>query len=209
MIAVSMRMVRTLYPNGSEELRDAIAHDWWRFFHAVLPGVPILPVPNIGLQVCALLEYVPVTGIILTGGEDWGIFPQRDATEECLIRWAERRSIDILGVCRGAQVINQIMGGRLSTDFLQNHMCTRHTIWPCEPFDRSQSSATFREVNSFHNHGMTPTDIAMALHPFAVAGDGSVEGFCSSDGRVTGIMWHPEREIIPHEHDVNLMQRLL
>lgn len=209
MIAISMRMMRTVYPNGSEELRDSIAHDWWRFFNAAFPAVPILPVPNSSEQAHALLEHAPVTGIILTGGDDWGVFPQRDATEEMMIRWAECKSIDILGVCRGAQVINLIMGGHLKLNLLQDHIGTRHTIRLCEPFDKSQQGVCPREVNSFHSHGMNRSDIAMALHPFAMAEDGTVEGFCSTDGRVTGIMWHPEREIVPHAHDISLIRRLL
>lgn len=209
MIAISMRMMRHVYSGGSEEMRDALAHDWWRFLREALPDAPFVPVPNIGGQAVALLQQLPVTGIVLTGGDDWGVFPERDATEKEMVLWAERVSLPIVGVCRGAQVLNRLMGGRISSGFAERHVKTRHVVkieacpsgphWP----------ATSREVNSYHNCGMAKADLAPALTPWATAEDGSVEGFSGDQGRVTGIMWHPERERVAQEHDIHLFQQLL
>jgi putative glutamine amidotransferase len=208
MIAISMRMMQHIHPDGTGEVRDALAHDWWRFLCGVLSGIPFLPVPNIEARSIAFLQRLPITGIVLTGGDDWGVFPERDATEERLILWAKDMSLPIMGVCRGAQVLNQVMGGRTSSNFTKLHAGTRHMVqtrkcdhgptWPAPSF----------EVNSYHNLGIRETDLAAELEPWAIAEDGSVEGFSRGGGKMMGIMWHPERERVTQQHDIHLFQQL-
>lgn len=204
MIAISMRMMRHLYPDGGEEKRDALAQDWWRFLRAALPDVSVMPVPNIGGQVTALLQELPISGLILSGGDDWGVFPERDATERELFLWAQRMSLPVVGVCRGAQVLNLLMDGRISSGFGKKHVKTRHLIRIEQ--DEPHWPAMSRDVNSYHNCGMAKEDLASALTPWAVAEDGSVEAFTGYNGRLTGIMWHPERENEAHEHDIRIFQ---
>lgn len=209
MFAISMRMMRHSYPGGSQEVRDALAQDWWRFLEQALPGMPVLPLPNRGREAVALVQALPVSGLIFSGGDDWGLFPQRDATEEALFQWAKRQNLPVLGVCRGAQIINRFMGGHTGAGFGAKHAGTRHTLslMPCA--GGPQLSITSLEVNSYHNDGIGQDDLAPALSPWAVAPDGSVEGFSSADGRMTGIMWHPEREIEAQAHDIHLFQALM
>lgn len=207
MIAVSMRMMRHAYPSSEYEIRDTLAHGWWHFLRTALPNVPLFSVPNISDAVPDLLRQLPITGIILTGGEDWGVFPERDATEEILIRYAQHMELPIMGVCRGAQVLNRIMGGNISLGFAQKHVCTRHPIqiissasglpWPQESLN----------VNSYHSSGIKRKHLALDLTPWAIAGDGSVEGFSGDNGRLMGIMWHPERETVAQKHDIRLFQQ--
>ena len=206
MIVISMRMTRHVYPGGSEEKRDALAHDWWRFLHTALPGVPVLPMPNIGGRAVALLHELPIRCLVLSGGDDWGVFPERDATERELVLWAERMSIPVLGVCRGAQVLNRIRGGRIRSGFDESHVGTHHSIrveacphghWPPE-----------LEVNSYHACGISAEDLAPGLNAWATAEDGSVEAFSSPDGKQVGNLWHPERETVAREHDMHLFQHL-
>lgn len=208
MIAITMRMMRHSHPSGIQEIRDALAQDWWSFLSQALPGVPVLPLPNIGREAVALAQALPVSGLILTGGDDWGLFPQRDTTEEALFRWAERQALPVLGVCRGAQIINHFMGGHTSPGFGAKHAGARHALHVVPRAQEPQLSATSLEVNSYHNGGIKQDDLAPGLTPWAFAPDGSVEGFCSAEGRLTGIMWHPEREPTAQAHDINLFQVL-
>lgn len=208
MLAISMRMMRHSYPNGGQEVRDALAQDWWRFLKTALPGVPVAPIPNIGEGVEALLQALPLSGLILSGGDDWGTFPERDATETALFHWAERHHLPILGVCRGAQVLNLLRGGSIAPGFGNAHIRTRHAVYPRRCAGAPPWPASPLEVNSYHACGIRQEDLASGLTPWAVAGDGTVEGFCSADGRITGIIWHPEREAAARSHDIRLFQAL-
>lgn len=205
MIAITMRMMRHVYPGGSEEKRDALAQNWWGFLRTALPGISVVPVPNMGGQAVALLQELPIDGLILSGGDDWGVFPERDATEREMFLWADRMSLPILGVCRGAQVINRLMGGKTSSGFEEHHVGTRHAV-RVTPWPGSLPCASSLEVNSYHACGIEAAQLAPVLKPWAVAEDGSVEAFTGDNGRLTGIMWHPERETVPQEHDVRLFQ---
>lgn len=208
MIAISMRMTQHSYPGGGREIRDALAQDWWRFLEQALPDVMVAPLPNMGRRTVSLVRELPISGLILSGGDDWGVFPERDATEKELVRWAESLSLPIVGVCRGAQVINRLRGGNTSPGFGPDHAGARHAVHvkPCAGVRRGLMSS--REVNSYHNYGIRPADLAPGLTPWALAEDGSVEAFCSADGRVTGIMWHPEREARAQAQDIHLFQAL-
>lgn len=205
MIAISMRMTRHKYSSGDEEKRDALAQDWWSFLRTALPGVSVIPVPNIGGQAVALLQELPISGLVLSGGDDWGVFPERDATEQELLLWAERMSLPVLGVCRGAQVINRALGGTTGSGFAERHVHTRHAI-RVEAWPGGLSCPTSLNVNSYHACGMEAAQLAPGLLAWAVAEDGSVEAFTDDSGRLTGVMWHPEREAEAQEHDVRLFQ---
>ena len=50
------------------------------------------------------------------------ISEQRDYTEKLMIKWAIKNDIPILGVCRGAQLINLFYGGSLSYNLEKNHI---------------------------------------------------------------------------------------
>ena len=71
-IAVSMRM--GIDPKTGET-RNALAHDWTPFMARVAPQALWLPVPNIGEGIRRWLDELPIGGIVLSGGDDWGVFP--------------------------------------------------------------------------------------------------------------------------------------
>ena len=209
MLAVSMRMMRAIYSSGGEELRDALAHDWWIFFQAALPGLPVILVPNTEQDALDLVRHLPITALLLTGGDDWGVFPQRDRTEALLFQWALHNSLPVLGVCRGAQLINRFMGGKICTGFGKNHVRIRHHIELSGEAYLPFAGITSMEVNSYHNLGIRAEDLAPGLEVWATASDGSIEAFSGNKGKVVGIMWHPEREESATEHDINLMRYIV
>lgn len=201
MIAISMRMMIHRYANGSIEYRDALAHDWWYFFSQALPGQALYPLPNIGCAIREFLRLAP-SALILSGGEDWGVFPQRDRTETELFNWAIANRVPVLGICRGAQVINRLMGGKLRPGFSSLHTATRHAI----SFNDKREC---RLVNSFHANAIMEEDLSNGLIASALAEDGSVEAFSSANGLLQGILWHPEREAEPHAQDIKLLRELV
>lgn len=201
-IGVTMREVQT---TGYAELRDALAQDWPRFLAQALPNVPWLPIPNLGADsVCEFVERWNLSGLILTGGDDLGNSALRDETEQALFEYFWARSLPVLGVCRGAQLIWSMCGGRLSN--IEGHRVVRHEMH-FSSCSRLNINMQQRNVNSYHRICLdSRSGIPAGITPFAHASDGTIEGLFLEDAPVMGIMWHPERETPYHLMDIELMR---
>lgn len=195
-LALTMRMMQTEY-----EQRDAIARDWWSFLHSVASDLLILPVPNIGQKVIPFLNSFDLMGIIFSGGDDWGKFPERDLTENLIFQYVlnheTKNNLPLLGICRGAQIINRFYYGQIVA--VTNHVATRHQI---------DFKGQNLEVNSYHNFGILAENLGQGLMPLAKASDASIEAFTAIDSqrKIAGLMWHPERETRPAEHDLQFFR---
>lgn len=200
MLGITMRVMRHAYPGGDVEERDALARDWPRFLGTVFPGEPLLYLPNIGAQITEFVVGASLGALIFSGGEDWGRVPARDTTEAALFALAQRTDLPVFGVCRGAQVINRLMGGSLAD--CAGHVATRHLLH----LTRTVAGSPRHEVNSFHGGAIRADGLAPGLTAFAVAPDGTVEGFSGAGGRIIGVMWHPEREKTPAPLDTALLR---
>lgn len=152
---------------------------------------------------CTMLELwlqsVRPNAMLLSGGNDIGEFPQRDATEAYLLSWAEKNRIPVLGICRGMQMIAVWAGVKLHR--VGGHVRTRHQL----------TSATGvgtlpEEVNSFHDWAIA--DCPKHFKVMAHAEDGQIEAIRHRDLPWEGWMWHPERETTINPVDTERMQRL-
>ena len=138
----------------------------------------------------------------MSGGNDLGIEPLRDATENEILTYATKNDLPLLGVCRGLQFLCSQYGGRLTEDQTNRHVATSHRVEISSDyggFSRSQ----ILEVNSFHNYVV---DDPGSLDVFAVDGEGKVEGVFSDRQRIAAIMWHPERYTEYHPNDLFLIR---
>ncbi len=168
----------------------------------------------------ALLEEMlrRLDGLLLTGGGDvdpraYGeetlpfcgeIMPDRDAMEFYLCRRALERDLPLLGICRGHQVLNCVLGGTLYQDIAaQRGEKVRH---PREdrPREAVHSVKVERgtllhritglgeiQVNSRHHQGIKA--LGEGLTVCARAEDGLIEGIEMPGKRfVLGVQWHPE-----------------
>jgi len=92
-------------------------------------GLPILiPMLSDLSKLAYLLPHLD--GLLFTGGRDiqpgyygeqphpalCGVDPQLDAFEIALVTWALQRDMPVLGICRGMQLINVVLGGTLYQD---------------------------------------------------------------------------------------------
>ena len=162
-------------------------------------------------------------GIILAGGNDisplrYGesvleecgdITPARDDSELLLAKFAYKKNIPTLGICRGCQVINVAMGGTLYQDipsqFDQKVIHSQKTVspeYPIHPIRISKDSRLYdcfgKEeimVNSLHHQAAK--QVAPFLIASAFAEGKLIEAVeCATKDRFfIGVQWHPEMMI--------------
>lgn len=191
-IGISMRIVQA---HGYVDPRDALSQEWARFIAQALPGVPWLPIPNLGsANVATFCEQWKLNGLILSGGDDIGHSPVRDQTERALLDWAESNALPVLGICRGMQLMCHRAGSSLVE--VQQHVRTRHTL----------SGELSGEVNSFH--ALAPDRCPPGFRALAYAPDGALEAVAHASLRWEGWMWHPERELPMNKADVERLRRI-
>jgi putative glutamine amidotransferase len=158
-------------------------------------------------------------GLLLSGGEDvdparYGARPSRalgpvdgarDAFELALFQVARERSLPVLGICRGIQLINVAMGGTLWQDLPSerpgpvNHdpggrrdgRSHAVRLAPGSRAARAVGAATL-VPNSFHHQGIR--DLAPGLIASGWADDGLVEAVETpdDDSWLLAVQWHPE-----------------
>jgi len=200
-IAVSQRVQKIEKYN---EYRDQI--DNRLNFFLIKAGYLPVPIPNFKygnssdqLSLIKWLKKIKPSGIILSGGDDIGVYKFRDKNEMRLIKWSIQKKIPVLGICRGMQILNKYFGGTKVK--IKNHAGTRHKI--------IINDLKFPKiVNSFHNWGFYLKNIAVKLKIKAIAKDNTVEAFVSKKFRIYGIMWHPEREKKFKKDDLVLMKQI-
>ncbi|NMH90864.1 gamma-glutamyl-gamma-aminobutyrate hydrolase family protein [Pseudonocardia bannensis] len=187
-------------------------------------GAPVLlpPVPAAAGAVDAL------DGLILTGGPDIGpvhygadphpetgaVRPERDAAELAVVRRALPRGLPVLGVCRGAQLLNVSLGGTLTQhlpDVLGHH---RHNPAPgvfgptavrLSPGSRAAALLGERALVHCHHHQAIDR-LGEGLVASGRAEDGTIEAVELAGHRfAVGVQWHPEQDVT----DVRLVTALV
>ena len=63
-------------------------------------------------------------------------------------------------------------------------------------------------VNSYHNWGISKSDLSPNLLPLAIADDGTIEALEHKQLPWVGIMWHPEREVTMDYSNIQLIKTL-
>lgn len=188
-----------------------------RRWHKTLTEMGILSIPlpiMDGSQISDFIGSLNLDGIILSGGnsihqiakqEDINtLSPERDLFENHLLSYAFEKDLPVLGVCRGAQLINVYFGGMISK--IDGHIGTYHGI-VSDIIDGELYLP--QTVNSYHNFAIKESHLANSLKSIARDFEGNIEAFTHLSGlRVTGVMWHPERELPLHEADVKLINRI-
>ena len=142
------------------------------------------------------LKNLSFDGIILSGGNDIGSCIERDDFENQLLKFSISQKMPVFGICRGLQLINIYEKGSLMK--IDGHCKTRHNI-------SGESGILSREVNSYHNFGITKGTLGKNLQPIAFAPDGSIEAIKHLIYPWMAFMWHPEREIEFNNNDLEII----
>jgi len=166
------------------ELRDNLDNRFTFFFNKI-KMLPIIIPNNLG-SVKILLKKIKPNGIVLSPGGDPLKKDERLIQENFLINYAKTNKIPILGICRGAQIINIFFKGKISK--INNHVRKKHKL-------SGQIIPPKSSIKSycFHSQGIKIKNLSKKLKILAQTKDGSIECFKHSNYKIMGIMWHPER----------------
>lgn len=175
------------------EQGSGYASEWNGWIEHFSPGSTPIPIPNVRERIVEWLEALCPDLVILTGGEDFGSDPDRDDTEMQLLSHCAGK-VPVLGVCRGAQVLNTWAGGVCTPTTDGVHAGGSHEISVTSLVPSSEQILHMAQrVNTFHNIKIPRLGLAGDFQPLAAHADGSVEAFGDSSRRLLGVMWHPER----------------
>tara|TARA_B100000315_G_C14337616_1_gene478114 strand:+ start:32 stop:643 length:612 start_codon:yes stop_codon:yes gene_type:complete len=178
------------------ERRDCLDQRWIKFLSRC--NVTPLIIPNVLTSALAIFLAAPADGLLLTGGNDLaccnGDAPDRDQVENRLLDEALSRSIPILGVCRGMQLVQHRFGIELHET--EGHVTGRQGI---------TVDGRSTVVNSYHRYGSTET--VPNLDVWARAEDGVVKAISNEQQKILGVMWHIERMDPFRSEDIAMVRR--
>jgi putative glutamine amidotransferase len=154
-----------------------------------------------------------VRGVVIGGGSDieplhYGLMhnpgvtydPRRDKLEMAVIKAAIANDLPMLGICRGAQLINVVKGGTLHVDIrpMRQFTSNRYSALRIKDVELLPDSRLAKQlqvsslrINSLHNQAIN--QIADSLNIIAKDRDGFVQAFeCMEGSFILGTQWHPE-----------------
>lgn len=160
-----------------------------------------------------------VDGVVLGGGDDISpdlyegeivtsarLDPYRDGMERSVIRAARRRDMPILGICRGAQMLNVVMGGSLHQDAFGRFTDSRRyrTVLPRKRIDvrsgtrlRQLMETSEISVNALHSQSVSA--LGDGLRVSARDRGGMIQAIeTRQDPFALGVQWHPEHLFYLH-----------
>ncbi|GLY65868.1 gamma-glutamyl-gamma-aminobutyrate hydrolase family protein [Amycolatopsis taiwanensis] len=201
-------------PSAPPSLADAVVEVFFADYAASVAaagGIPVLL--SMDSDPRAVVDRLD--GLLLSGGADidprrYGrapgpeatpLDPRRDAFEFALLEAATTSGLPVLGICRGAQLINLSRGGtlvpHLPPDAGEAHSFLGyprgHRAHPVALAEGSIPHALFGAnvtVNSLHHQAVD--EVGHGLRVVGRAPDGVVEAIEADGAPTLGVQWHPE-----------------
>ena len=180
--------MRITNAQGYNEPRDSIAQDWPIYMEYLFPKANYFFIPNIEDKAINFCERKNINLLIITGGDNIGLFEKRDKTELLLLEFMVNKKLPVIGICRGMQLIHHYYGGNIITgnnSFVKEHRATNHKVL---------IKGEIVKVNSYHDCKIEEKTLSNNLSILATnVKDSSVEAFVGE--KLLGLMWHPERDV--------------
>lgn len=153
---------------------DAIEHGWYSYLkHHELTCVS----NSVNQDFSSLADLLDA--FVITGGDDSVL---RRTVEIKLASAMMQRNKPVIGVCHGAFLLTDLLGGKVES--VLGHSDTTHNI---NYFGDAVS------VNSYHN--LAITKLHQTGTTLCTDDNGHTEAFI--DGKLAGVVWHPERMQVP------------
>jgi len=228
-------MLRIAFTSSENQSENFLKLPYWNAFIHIGKKLN-LPVFPVILPTYTDTQYISwcintFDGFVITGGDDIdptfygedntqglsrGISSSRDRFDCVFARALAEQPKPVLGICRGMQVMNVILGGTLWQDIacqqgLENH-CGKnaegipiHSVqamgWLAETLGTSHIV-----TNSYHHQAVK--EVGKGTEILAYSQDGVVEAIrLRNHPFYVGLQWHPEREA--EEYSSVLAQRFL
>lgn len=175
----------------------------------------ILPTPNSSEDTYSIMD--KLDGVVLSGGNDinpvicrqcadeftGSLTCRRDDQELDILNYVfKKRSIPVLGICRGTQIINAYFGGTLilninsKIEHKQNKIPRYKAVHSVDIVEDSQLREIVKKKNIFVNsiHHQAIGNVGDGLKVSAKSSDNIIEAVESIDDNynIIGVQWHPE-----------------
>lgn len=184
----------------------------WRVYPFIALGVWLAGGRSVRWVAGRRAEVRHVDGIIVGGGDDISpelydgelvasavLDPARDDLERCLVEEAMAQGKPVLGICRGAQMLNVALGGNLHQDAYNHYGARKHsTILPkkdvrIEPGTRLGALAGLEPMRVNALHSQAVDRLGDRLRVAARDGSGMVQAVERiEEPFALGVQWHPE-----------------
>lgn len=189
--------------------------------HLPVSRAPLADIVNLldGLVLQGGVDISPATYGAQPGQPEWAGDPIRDRYELELLRAFIDAGKPVLGICRGAQLINVFHGGSLVQD-IPSQWPGAVSHWDTEHYDRLMHEVAFHPGSALAAwYGADSGHRVTSIHHQCVdrLGDGLVvEARCPADGVVEairrsgpgfvlGVQWHPEFHLTPEDQRLGLL----
>ncbi len=144
-----------------------------------------------------LYHEMPLEGLVTT-------CEKRDIMEKIVLEKALKTDKPILGICRGMQFINVVLGGTLYQD-IPSQLASETEHHQQAPYDIPVHDVTIIKDSPLHKclkvdrlpvnscHHQAVRELAPGLEPMAVSPDGLMEAaFMKDKTYLWAVQWHPE-----------------
>lgn len=180
-------------------------------------------------EVAARLRFADA--IVLPGGGDlsptwtqaewhkthYGVDLEQDRFDLAVARWATDQGLPLLAICRGMQVLNVALGGRIVGDMsdlsggIGPHLDLIHEISLKPDSAAGALLGNSVQVSCFHHQCIE--DVAPSLRPVAHSADGIIEAVEAADPVdgvwALGVQWHPEDTALEDPQQMRLFDALV
>ncbi|QBF29951.1 gamma-glutamyl-gamma-aminobutyrate hydrolase family protein [Thalassococcus sp. S3] len=184
----------------------------WRIFPLMALNIWLAGGRAVKWQNPSDIELGAVDGVVIGGGDDISptlydgaltlearLDPARDEMEATLLGAAFDRNLPILGICRGSQMMNIVLGGSLHQNAYGVYRSRKyHTILPRKTVTLEADSRLAgivgcnpMRVNALHSQAVN--SLGRGLRVAARDCDGMIQAIeRTSEPFALGVQWHPE-----------------
>tara|TARA_B100001248_G_C27381624_1_gene457243 strand:- start:880 stop:1503 length:624 start_codon:yes stop_codon:yes gene_type:complete len=184
-------ITQKIYFDKHHQINWSLENSWYNYFYN--KKINLIPINN-SIHSYKKLSFLKPKGIIISGGNDlYSVIKSkenliREKYETKIIRYAIKKKIPILGVCRGFQLIAKLFRAKVFK--INKHVRTTHSL----QIEKKICGVNIRKlkINSFHNYAIR--NLPKTFNLIIRYVDNSIEIAQSKKFKILCLMFHPERK---------------